>query len=281
MTDEVVVEDGEQVVTEPTAEEQARKQGWKPKEEFNGNPEDWVDAQEFIDRGKSWAPILASQKKELQKQLDEMRLLVRQQMQINQKTMQSNRQKFEKDLSLAQGRIAELESLLAKAVSEGNGTAAVQVNREIRNTEAQIQNIRTEMAQPDREIQELGNKWRAVNPWYGNDPEATAFADGLGQFYANQGLTPYEVLQKIEERVRAKFPENFNEDETVNTNKRPAGPDSSSRRSVAKPTKTDDTDTGGMKWSDLSSQEQEVATNVMRKFKMTKADYLKSLSDKI
>lgn len=35
----------------PDAEKIARSQGWRPKEEFKGNPDDWVDAETFAERG--------------------------------------------------------------------------------------------------------------------------------------------------------------------------------------------------------------------------------------
>ena len=41
-----------EVVTKyPDAEKIARSQGWRPKEEFKGNPADWVDAETFAERG--------------------------------------------------------------------------------------------------------------------------------------------------------------------------------------------------------------------------------------
>ena len=42
-------------------EADARRQGWRPKHEFKGNPADWVDAKTFIDNGPSY------EKREVQK----------------------------------------------------------------------------------------------------------------------------------------------------------------------------------------------------------------------
>lgn len=44
----------EEVQPEPDysdAEKVARSQGWRPKEEYKGNPNDWVDAETFVERG--------------------------------------------------------------------------------------------------------------------------------------------------------------------------------------------------------------------------------------
>lgn len=41
----------EKVVLEPTIEEKARLQGWRPKSEYRGDSDLWVDAREFLHRG--------------------------------------------------------------------------------------------------------------------------------------------------------------------------------------------------------------------------------------
>jgi len=50
-------------------EQDARNLGWRPKEEFQGNPDQWVDAEEFVERGKHIVPILKDNNKRLQKEL--------------------------------------------------------------------------------------------------------------------------------------------------------------------------------------------------------------------
>lgn len=41
-------------------EAEARRMGWKPKEEFRRPPEDWIDAKTFVERGKEILPIVRS-----------------------------------------------------------------------------------------------------------------------------------------------------------------------------------------------------------------------------
>jgi len=52
---------------EETADEIAFKQEWRPKEEFKGNPNDWVDAKTFVDRAP-WAKKI----KQLQEKIDDL-----------------------------------------------------------------------------------------------------------------------------------------------------------------------------------------------------------------
>src|SRR5690606_19433587 len=68
-----VMDENEDLNTEgPTQEEveqQAREMGWRPADEFKGDPDKWVDAEEFVERGKHVLPILAQNNKRLQKEL--------------------------------------------------------------------------------------------------------------------------------------------------------------------------------------------------------------------
>src|SRR6267142_2694179 len=62
--------------TEPTPEEvqhQARDMGWQPKEQWKGNPDNWVDAPEFVKRGETFVPFLQHERKKLKGELDSER----------------------------------------------------------------------------------------------------------------------------------------------------------------------------------------------------------------
>jgi len=50
-------------------EQEARNLGWQPKEDFKGNPNQWVDHAEFVERGRHIVPILKDNNKRLQKEL--------------------------------------------------------------------------------------------------------------------------------------------------------------------------------------------------------------------
>lgn len=56
-------------MTPEQVEQEAKSMGWVPLEQFKGNPDNWVEAEEFLDRGKHLMPILQSNNKRLQQQL--------------------------------------------------------------------------------------------------------------------------------------------------------------------------------------------------------------------
>jgi hypothetical protein len=50
----------------PELIKEARNMGWLPQEEYKGNPDKWVDADEYVEKGKQVMPILLANNKRLQ-----------------------------------------------------------------------------------------------------------------------------------------------------------------------------------------------------------------------
>jgi hypothetical protein len=65
---ESVSQEGE---VDPRIIREAREDGWRPKEEFNGREEDWIDAETFVRRGKEINPLLRKNNEKLKRELDE------------------------------------------------------------------------------------------------------------------------------------------------------------------------------------------------------------------
>lgn len=53
----------------PEVIKEARSMGWRPQEQFQGDPDNWVDADEFVRRGREVLPILKHNNKRLQDQM--------------------------------------------------------------------------------------------------------------------------------------------------------------------------------------------------------------------
>lgn len=260
--------------TEVDVSGEARKQGWVDQEEWvaeGRDPDQWVDAGTFVERGKTWAPHLAAQKRELQKDLQEVKQLLREQMRMNQRRRSEERGQYELKIKEYKQQVGALEARLAEAVKEGDGNAVVQITRDLRQTETNIQQASAAANQPDPELLEIGLKWRAANPWYDSDEDATAYADSVGQRYSQRhpDASPHEVLEHVKAKVLEKFPEHGPQ------GKRPAGPGSSSRQGSTAAKKSD-----GMTWESLDSDEQRIASQVMRISGLSKEEYLKQLNGK-
>lgn len=62
---------------------EAREMGWKPKEEWKGSTERWVDAETYLRRGKEFLPILQHTTKKQREELDVLRRQLADQERIN------------------------------------------------------------------------------------------------------------------------------------------------------------------------------------------------------
>jgi hypothetical protein len=89
------------------------------------------------------------------------------------------------------------------------------------------------------------------------------WADDYGTSLAGQGLTPSEVLKKVEEGVKKEFPQKF-----TNPNKNNA-PSVESGSQKAAGSKKDDIE--------LSDQERKIMNTLVSTKVMTKDEYLKQL----
>jgi hypothetical protein len=54
-------------------EVKARDMGWRPKDEYSGDPEKWIDAETYVERGETVLPIVRAQKAKLEKEVAQLR----------------------------------------------------------------------------------------------------------------------------------------------------------------------------------------------------------------
>lgn len=182
----------------------ARKAGWKPESEWDGSPEDWVPAKEFVGRQKLFDKI-----HDLKSQLSRQT------------------QKFEKEMAQVSAHMAkvqeieykkakrELEAKLAAAKADEDVDAAIEIAQEIKDVEqeqrvAQAAQQQAKQGGPTPEFTE----WQAANKWFGADMEMTADAVAIGTGYAaaNPTKSQKEVLEYTRKKVAKMYPEKFEDD---------------------------------------------------------------------
>ena len=185
MTDEVadaVVESKADAATQSAAEEM----GWIPATRYKGDPERFVDAEEYIKRGETVLPIVKEQNKRLKAELDAVKgqsaataTALReaqgaiQQMQ-EQHTIQTQRAVDEAK--------AQLKAQLRAASEAGDheGVAALTEQMIELNT-AQAEVPKKPAPPKEAEISPEQVAWQAENPWFGTDKKRTALAFGIAQ----------------------------------------------------------------------------------------------------
>lgn len=251
-TTEVVEEQHEEVAAPVPSkyEETARAQGWVPKEEWNGDPDDWTDAKEFVRRGELFSKI-SSQSQEMKEMRKAMSALI----EHHQKVKETE---YTRALSY-------LKSQKKAALEEGDADKLLEV-------EDAIDVLKTEQQQNKQETKEEVKQqlspdfvdWVRANQWYAKDPEMRAFADdvGVGYFSRHKGASEKEVYQYVAERVKKAYPEKFKGQGT----KIPTVESGSSGNRV---TKTNDVK--------LTDEQRAVMNTFVRQGIMTKEEYIADL----
>ena len=177
----------------------ASEQGWTPKEDWKGDPDKWVDAPVFVERGDKIAGILKSRLDRQDTQIKSLQESNRQFGEYHKKTLAEQKQKNAE-------RVSELQAKLAQAVTDGDGQEFQRTNHEISKLQEEGQ------PQPEnyqREWDRLSDQWVTDNAWYGEKPKLKRYADGLADELRAQGFDGPAYFAEISKRVREDFPEEF------------------------------------------------------------------------
>lgn len=180
-------------------ESEARQQGWKPEDQYTGDPERWTDAKTFVEKGEKIAGILKSKVERLESRLDAAE-------RANKEFGQYHKQTIEKEKQKSAERIAELESKLAQAITDGDGAAAVQLNRDIASERS---NVPQEIPTNTIDYNKMADDWRAQNSWYDEDQDLQIYADGVAGRIIDEGYQGKAYFNELTRRVKSKFPEKF------------------------------------------------------------------------
>lgn len=251
------------VVEQPNpAEEQARALGWRPKEEFEGNPDEWRSAREFLERGQMIGK-LRSNDRQIRQLEDSIKHIVGQ----TQRAYANGYDAAIKDLK-DQKREALAEGDLVKAEEIADKIEDVKLEKD-RAMQVAARPVQT---RPDPEHE----SWLEVNPWYENRKMA-AWADQAAKDFINERrgqVSPHEVRVYIHNLVRQDFPEKFAGSKKTTGAPSPDGESRSNNRGS-----TQTTQRFSKIESDMSETDRQIMKTVMRSANMTKEEYLKMYSE--
>ena len=236
-------------------EQQAIEQGWRPKDQYEGDPTKWRDAQSFLDRGELFTKI-DSMGKELRETKKALKMLQEHHSKVKETEFKR--------------AVDELKNLQKQHLEAGNSDEYLKTTELLTDLKAE-QKAREVLK--EKEPQEQATEthpsfdaWVSRNNWYKNDTEMREFADtvGLRHAQANPGKSPEEVLKYVEGQIKRAYPEKFT---NPNRNK-PSAVEGTSSSPTS--TKKDD----GL---ELTDDERRVMNTFIRQGVMTKDDYIKEL----
>jgi len=193
-------------------EEKAMAQGWRPQDEWDGDPDDWIDAKTFVRNGEFMSRI--------QKQSQQ---LISQSSEINElksaikKLGEHNKTIAEKEFNRA---MAALRREKANALEERDHEAVMEIDDQIDELKSAKKELleddstsskTEETPQVDPKIQAAFQSWVVDNDWYNKDDVMAAAADRIGIKYAqsNPHLDFKEVLNYVTVEITKKFPNEF------------------------------------------------------------------------
>ena len=189
-----------------SAEEKASKNGWRPEDDWKGDPDDWVPAKEFNFRG------------ELMGRIAEQSSILN-----NFKNQIAERDKTIDDMSDLQGRISEreykkalktLQEAKAEAIDTGEGDAVVQLDDEIDELKRHQPNTATpgnKKIKNDTPPEVVDWLQRPQNKWYVNDSFLKSVADGIARdiIGKNPNISPSLMLAQMDDKMRKELPHRF------------------------------------------------------------------------
>jgi hypothetical protein len=180
-------------------EQKALEMGWRPREEFDGDDETFIDAKEFVNRKPLFEKI-SSQSKQI-KRLEQ--------------TTHALQQHYSKVHEHARKEaLRELKAELETAVEEGDLTKYHALNQRREEIEEDFKAQQQSLTTPkEAEVPEELEQWIERNTWFKEHEHMRVFADRASDRFAAKvraGLmTTGEALREVEKLVREEFPSKF------------------------------------------------------------------------
>ena len=166
-------------------EKEARAMGWVEKEEFRDDPEKWVDAKTFVEKGKNIMPIL---KENLDRALSKLERL-----EAERAADRERFAKFEEFASKAEERahkkaeanykkqLRTLKTELKKAAKSGDWDTYETLESDL-DTLEKPEPPKPAPTPPSNQEPPEFIEWKKVNSWYDDDYELRALADSMAQY---------------------------------------------------------------------------------------------------
>lgn len=200
---EVVQETQEQPQYTAT-EQQAMSTGWVPKDQWQGDPDDWVPARQYVKNGELFGRINTYKHKivNLEKTVGEL--------------VKHNEKLYETGYKDA---IDALKQERKQALREGDTERVLELEERAEALQQEFQEkqqeFKTSVAAPEAPVNPLFEEWLANNPWYEQDPALHGYADGEARILveasqrAGKVVNYDKLLVEVSRKVKEKFPEKF------------------------------------------------------------------------
>lgn len=195
--DAQVADDAAVVDDAPDVETEALSMGWTPKDKFKGDESKFVDAAEFVRRGKEFVPFLRANNAKLEEKVNRLSKTLEKFSEFHSKTEQR----------AYAAALKDLEARQAEAVEANDGAAVKEITKEIIDLNAEV----TKAAKPKDDEPDTGavDAWRQANPWYDKDAGLRAAVYGICEEIKGEYPDPAKQLAEATKRIKEAFPDKF------------------------------------------------------------------------
>ncbi len=171
------------------AEQQAFDDGWRPKEEWKGNPDNWKSAEHYVEWG-----LMKSNQRNMQNQMKRMDKSHNEQIE--------NLNKFNR--ASMEAKLNDLQSQLNKAVEDGDQEAATAITKQTVEVASNANTVVSRETQTDES--DLMDDWLGNNAWFfdKSDPKS-AYADNAYHRATRQGLAGKERLEFVDNAIETNY----------------------------------------------------------------------------
>lgn len=206
----------------PTTAEiaRARQMGWTPREQFKGNPRNFVSARDYIKRGEQVLPLVQAENRRLRQATDATSaevLALREQLTGAQESIAALTEI--QSTSTATGLKAERMRLMTarqQARKDQDDALELSLDEQIEELTGRI--AKTSVAkpkpvikptvtnQPDPTQDPVYMGWRAENSWFGTDIPRSDYANAVAvRIGKEEGIKGRELLDRVASEVESVF----------------------------------------------------------------------------
>lgn len=248
---------------QPSVEEIAKDLGWRPKGEFQGDDDNYVDPVTYIKRSKDIQQSMSQHLKDNRRKLEQMEKAVTD-LHHHYKTVSKAQ------ITKQQKEIDRLRKEKREAIEEGDADRVDQIESEMLEQYSTMEANKPtpEIPEPDPTHVDAFTSWHSQNDWYGDqggDPEMTAYADKMADLPQYEALPYQRKLAAVTELVKNAFPEKFTKTPTPTTNPVEAPRSAGTKRQYT--------------MKDLNDVQRAMVRNFVNRGIMTEKKYIQQLAD--
>lgn len=187
----------------------AAEQGWAPKDQWRGDPDKWVDAETFLERGEKNNAILRERNDRLLREVSDLKRELRDSVrQFGEASRKAEERAYQK-------AIREIQQQQLAAVENGDTAMWQRLESERTSLNKEFEEAKKPPEPSGPAADPMFESWKEDNRWYESDIEATAYAEQIASVIArrhglNQGKEPTRAFyDEIASEVKKKYPDRF------------------------------------------------------------------------